>query len=157
MKFNDVITGAAFVALGAAMLVIASGFAGFPGQKYGPSLFPSLIGAALALCGLLLMAQGLRARLRGEAWLVLDADLRDRRGGVAALMIVLTILAHIVIGDAVGFLPICIVSLLLLFLWLGLRPLTSVVTTVIATALIWWSFADLLRVPLPRGLLVGLI
>ncbi|MCI4663898.1 MAG: tripartite tricarboxylate transporter TctB family protein [Neomegalonema sp.] len=157
MKINDSILGAGLLALGASMAFIASGFASFPGQKYGPSLFPSLIASALMLCGGALIVQGLRARRRGEPWVSIDQVMRDRQGFGAAFLVIASILAHILIGDWLGFLPICVVSLATLFLWLGFRPLTVALATLCATVVIWWSFAELLRVPLPHGVLVGLL
>jgi len=43
--------------------------------------------------------------------------------------------------------------LLAMFLWFGVKPLNAVIIAVIATFVIHWFFASLLRVPLPRGLL----
>jgi putative tricarboxylic transport membrane protein len=49
------------------------------------------------------------------------------------------------------------VILIALFLRLRVPPVRSVVIAVAATALIYVAFARFLRVPLPRGLLEGIV
>jgi putative tricarboxylic transport membrane protein len=58
---------------------------------------------------------------------------------------------YIFVSETVGFIPIALLFLLALFLWLNVRPLTAVITAVVATIVIHEFFSSLLRVPLPRG------
>ena len=62
MKFNDALWGALFIAGAAVILVHVQGFPRIPGQNVGPALFPGLIAVGIALCGLILITRGLRAR-----------------------------------------------------------------------------------------------
>jgi putative tricarboxylic transport membrane protein len=57
----------------------------------------------------------------------------------------------------VGFIPIAIVFLGAMFLWLGVRPLHAAIIAPAATLVIFWFFATMLRVPLPRGILTNVL
>jgi putative tricarboxylic transport membrane protein len=66
---------------------------------------------------------------------------------------VLGIVLYILLADKVGFL---LVAPLLLCFWLrafGVRWKTALIASVITTAVIWYVFYKLLRVPLPWGVL----
>lgn len=61
------------------------------------------------------------------------------------------ILVYILLAETVGFL-ILTALLLVLFLWrLGTKLTSSVVITVVLVPLVYYLFAVILRVPLPRG------
>lgn len=154
MRISDALTGLVFLALGVAVVVTAQGFPGFPGQRFGPSLFPTILGSGLALSGLLLGLRGLRA---GAPALQLDADLRAPGPWITVAMVLAVVLALALFGDAVGFIPLSAAGLLALCLRMGLSPLPSVGVAVVFTALLWWFFAGLLRVPLPQGILMGVL
>jgi len=62
VKVNDAITGAVLVVFAVAEIAYTRTFPSLHGQSYGPNLFPSLIGAGLAGCGLILILRGLVAR-----------------------------------------------------------------------------------------------
>ena len=133
------------------MIAFTATFPAFPGQNYGPSLFPRVLGSLLIICGGLLMWRGIAARRAGAPLVVMAAWTRQPwRVGAFFLMLAL-LLAYIVFSETIGFIPMAFVTLGLLFLWLGARPLTALITTVVATLVIYWFFASLLRVPLPRG------
>lgn len=154
MRFNDAVSGLFFLLFGLAMIVIATGFPGFPGQRYGPSLFPSLLGGGLMIAGVMLIVQGWRA---GDRLVRLDPALTQWRGGVSVLLVVAGVLAHILLADWLGFIPVCLGVLVVMLVWFGVRPLGAAAVAVGTTAAIWWFFAIMLRVPLPHGLLTGII
>ncbi len=151
MRANDAINGLILILLSVAMIAFTATFPAFPGQNYGPSLFPRVLGSLLIICGGLLMWRGIAARRAGAPLVVMAAWTRQPwRVGAFFLMLAL-LLAYILFSETVGFIPMAFVTLGLLFLWLGARPLTALITTVVATLVIYWFFASLLRVPLPRG------
>jgi hypothetical protein len=83
-------------------------------------------------------------------------DLRE--GGLPALIAVLgNVLAQILLSTKLGFIPVSIVGLTVLFLVLRLRPWVAVVLAIATSFACWWLFVGLLRVPLPRGLLDGVL
>jgi putative tricarboxylic transport membrane protein len=121
-----------------------------PGQKFGPAWFPGLIATGLGICGVLLIATGLRER---APWVSAPEWIRSprARGGIAALLGGL--LVYVLAADSVGF---HITGVVLLALWmrlLGASWRVTVPVAIVATLVIHFSFYKLLRVPLPWGVL----
>jgi putative tricarboxylic transport membrane protein len=151
MKINDAIFGAIFAVLGAVVLVHVQSFPTIPGQQYGPGLFPGTVAAGFLVCGILLIASGLRHREGG--WIAVGEWMRVPRRVYAFAVVVLGIVLYVLVAEHVGFL---IVAPLLLLAWLrafGVTWRASLVTAVVATLVIWYAFYRLLRVPLPWGVL----
>jgi putative tricarboxylic transport membrane protein len=63
------------------------------------------------------------------------------------------VIVYVVLSDRVGFLILSFAILSFLFWRFGEPPLRSAVISILATLFIQVSFVDVLRVPLPRGLL----
>jgi putative tricarboxylic transport membrane protein len=154
VKLNDAIFGALLMILGAAVLVAIQGYPRIPGQPVGPALFPGLIAAGLCVCGVLLLAKGLRQRAE-HPWLTWDDWVRSPRHVLGLVVVVGSILFYILASDALGFLPTAAIILLALQLVLRVRPPTAIVVAIVATLLVHFAFYKLLRVPLPWGVLTG--
>lgn len=153
MRVNDAVLGLALLLLAGVMIWLTFSFPSFPGQDYGPELFPRLIGGGLALCGTMLLLRGVAARRRGEAW-VTWAGWWSRPGQVASFLAMpLAILAYLLFSESLGFIPLAFALLLALFLWFGERPRRAVPVALVATLAVHWFFSGMMRVPLPRGLL----
>jgi len=73
------------------------------------------------------------------------------------VMLPVLILIYILISDQIGFIPLAFGILLLLFLWFGTRVVLAVPIAAIATWVMYWFFAVMLRVPLPRGILNNIL
>jgi putative tricarboxylic transport membrane protein len=154
MKINDAVFGAVLLLLGIVVVVHVQAFPKIPGQRVGPALFPGLVAAGLAVCGVLLIVSGFRSRAT-EPWYETAEWMRSGRHFVSFVAIVGGVAAYVLVANAVGFL---IVAPILLWTWftvLGVRRRTAVVTAVVATLVIWYAFYKLLRVPLPWGWLTG--
>lgn len=152
MKISDAIFGAVFLLVGLVAIAHVQGFPRIPGQQVGPALFPGLVAAGLAVCGVLLIVSGYRKRA-AEPWAETADWMRSGRHFVAFTSIVGGVVAYVLVADAVGFL---IVAPILLWLWftvLGVRRGTAIVVAIAATLVIWYAFYRLLRVPLPWGIL----
>lgn len=158
MRANDAISGLVLILLATAMIALTAHFPEFPGQKYGPSLFPRIMASGLIVCGALLFRKGLAAhRTTGAPWVEIAPWVHEPwRLGSFLLMLGLLLL-YIVASETVGFIPIALLFLGALFLWLGVKPLTAVITAIAATLIIHWFFSTLLRVPLPRGWLNSIL
>lgn len=160
MQIGDAVFGAFFAVLGAYMIYAATGFPAFPGQPYGASLLPTLLGIGFIVCGIALGLRHFRASRHAGATLPvfsIQPALRDRRGAISAALIVAVALTQILFGDAIGFIPISLFMLTVIFLWFRVRPLTALFFAILGTGLSWWMFVIILKVPLPRGLLDGVL
>ncbi len=155
MRANDIIVGLVLIAVSAAMIAYTVTFPEFPGQNYGPALFPRILGAGLTVCGALLIGRGLAARRAGDPWVTLAPWARDPWRVTSFLLVLALLLFYILASETVGFIPIAILFLGTLLLWLGVRPMTAIATAILATIAIQWFFGSLLRVPLPRGWLTN--
>jgi putative tricarboxylic transport membrane protein len=157
MRANDAICGFVLILFAATMIALTMHFPAFIGQKYGPALFPRILSSGLIICAGLLIWRHYRTAQPGSGWVTLAPWTRERwRLGAFVLMLALLLL-YIFVSETVGFIPMALVFLLALFLWLGVRPLTAVITALVATLMIHEFFATLLRVPLPRGWLNSIL
>ena len=143
-------TGAALVALAAAILWHVQGFPEMPGQRFGPAWFPGLIAAGLGLCGMLLIVGGARQR---EPWLTLPDWVRHRRPLIGVASVIAGLVFYVFAADRLGF---HIVGVALLAIWirlLGGSWRVALAVGIVATVVIHLSFYKVLRIPLPWGVL----
>jgi putative tricarboxylic transport membrane protein len=157
MRANDAVSGILLILLSAAMIALTASFPDFPGQKYGPALFPRILGAGLIVCGGLLTFKGIIARRAGAPWIELAPWAHEPWRLGSFLLMLGMLLLYILASESVGFIPISFIFLGALFLWLGARPLIATITAVTTTIAIHWFFSTLLRVPLPRGWLNSIL
>lgn len=161
MKVTDALLGGFFVVFGLLMVWFASKFPSFAGQPYGASLLPSILAGGFIIAGVMLMVRDVqfrRAAPVGDAKPLFSLVPDLKQGGAPALLAVLgNVLAQIWIAPSVGFLPVSMAGLLVLFLVLRLRPWVAIVIAVATSLVCWWLFVGLLRVPLPRGILDGVL
>lgn len=157
MRTNDIISGLVLIALSAVMIYLTLDFPDFPGQKYGPSLFPRILSAAIILCGVILIFRGVAERRTGAPWIAFADWTRDPWHLASFVMLPALILVYILISEQIGFLPVAFAMLLILFLWFRTRLVVALPVAAAATWMIHWFFADLMRVPLPRGLLTNIL
>ncbi|MEG3660889.1 tripartite tricarboxylate transporter TctB family protein [Celeribacter halophilus] len=162
MKLTDALLGGFFILFGGVMLWMASQFPSFQGQPYGASFLPSILAVGFMLSGGLLVLRDVRVRRLpapdgvSRPIFAFVSDLKN--GGTPALLAVLgNILAQIFLAPSIGFLPVSLVGLCVLFLLLRLSFVKSFILALAVTLVCWWMFAGLLRVPLPRGLLEGVL
>ncbi|KPF67538.1 hypothetical protein IP69_12515 [Bosea sp. AAP35] len=151
MRFNDAIFGTAFLVLAIVMIAITFSFPAFPGQNYGPNLFPRIIGGGIVGCSLLLMLREWRGG--GRPWLVLE-DWARRPARLASFALMLAAMVfYLVASEPLGFIPTAFLIQFGLFLWFGVRPLTALIVAIVMTAAVQYFFGSVMRVPLPRGIL----
>jgi putative tricarboxylic transport membrane protein len=154
MKLNDAVLGLVFGLLGLLVLWHVQSFPPIHGQQVGPAVFPRLIAIAMIVCSLILVVNGVRKRAGGR-W-VAPAEWWSSRPHLVAFIVAVAMPAfYVLAAEKLGFFIVSIVSLVALFLALKVRPKVAIITAVIATALIWYAFYKLLRVPLPWGVLQG--
>ena len=159
MKLNDAVWGALLMLFAAAVLVHVQSFPTIPGQKVGPALFPGMIAVGFAVCGALLILNGLRVRAaRGERahWFELDAWVGSRRHLVAFVAVVGVNLFYILLVDSVGFIPTGVIYLGVLVVVFDVPKKWIVPLAVLLTLGVHYAFYKLLKVPLPWGVLKGI-
>ena len=154
MKFSDLLIGLFLVLLGGGVAAYGYTLPPMPGQVYGAGLFPMLIGVCLAGFGAHIARQGFVARrIAGTPLFTFDDWARDHRLVLNMALVLLLIVAYVLFSTRVGFIPMSLAILTILFWRLGVEWRKNILIAVLATAFIQLSFSNILRVPLPRGLL----
>jgi putative tricarboxylic transport membrane protein len=152
VKINDFLAGALLMALAAAILVHIRGFPNIPGQNIGPAAFPGLLASLLALCSLILIVRGWKARREGP-WVALMPWMRSPGHVLNFALAVGGLAAFAMFSERLGFIVSGTLLLAPLFLCLRMRPLASLALAIAVTLVIHAIFYKLLRVPLPWGVL----
>jgi putative tricarboxylic transport membrane protein len=152
MRLNDAVFGIALLLFSLAVIAYARTFPATYGQRYGPDLFPVLIGGALAICGLLLTCRGWAAR-RSVPWIALGGWAQDRGKVLTFALIPAGLIFYILVSDFLGFVPTALLLLFVLLRRFAVAPVASLAIAVVTTLIIHTIFARFLLVPLPWGLL----
>lgn len=142
----DSALGVVFALGGAAILQQALTMQALPGMNVGPGLFPSIVGAGMAIMGVALAIQG---------WIVRDTPEDEVPPLVTwfAVGIVVALAATILAMPYLGFLIAGTLFSIAVVLMSGGKWLSAIIFSPIATAGIYYLFMSGFRVPLPRGLL----
>lgn len=152
MRFHDAIVGLLLLIGAAALMLYARTIPAMAGQQYGPSVFPFLVGAGLGLTSLALLVRGIAAG-RTQPLVTIEAGLTSRRGVTAVVVVITGIIFYLLAADWLGFLLVAPLVLLALFRSQGIGWMTAVIVAVVGSLAIHFAFYQLLRVPLPWGLL----
>jgi putative tricarboxylic transport membrane protein len=150
MRLNDAALGAILIGFAGWVWWLTGFFPAFPGQDYGPNLFPRILAVAIAICGAILVVRGVRS---GAPLVAFAAWTREPARLVSFLLIPAGALGYILLGDRLGFIPAAFLLLFGLSLWFRARPLVALPVAAGMTLVVHWFFSSLMRVPLPRGLL----
>lgn len=161
MKLSDRLTGLGLVALGAAAYWQGSSLPPVPGQQVGPSAFPMVVGAGLALCGgLIALGAGSRIEEEAEAEVARHADpVAEPRSASPGLDLLRTfsppalLLFYVLVVEWLGFVPTAAVVVFVSAMALGARARQALPLAVAVSVVVHLVFYKLLRVPLPAGLL----
>jgi putative tricarboxylic transport membrane protein len=150
MRLNDALLGAILLGFAGWVWWLTSFFPAFPGQDYGPNLFPRILATGIGLCGVALVVRGVRAR---GALLTIEPWVADPARLVSFLLLPGAVLFYILVSDRLGFIPTAFAILTVLFVWFRARVVVALPVAAGMTLLVHWFFAGLMRVPLPRGLM----
>jgi putative tricarboxylic transport membrane protein len=153
VKINDALFGLLLLVLGGWVLVTVQSYPSIPGQKFGPDLFPGLIATVLCVCGGMLVIQGVRTR-NGAPWIEAGDWTRSARHVRSVVILVASVTAYIMGSEAIGFLPLSILTMGLLMVNQRMPLLKSLLLAVALSLVIHLLFYKLLRVPLPWGWLL---
>lgn len=150
MRLNDALLGAILVVFAGWVWWMTTFFPAFPGQDYGPNLFPRILAAGIGGCGAVLVLRGLRS---GAPAVALAGWTREPARLLSFLLVPGAALAYMLLADRLGFIPTAFLLLSGLSLWFRARPLLALPVAAGMTLLVHWFFAGLMRVPLPRGMM----
>jgi len=151
MRFSDTMLGTTLLFLGAAIAIYARTLPDVPGQQYGAAAFPTLIGLAMIGCALILFVKGWQA---GRVPLVVRTEWTRQPGALVAVSVTIAcIVAYIFLARTIGFVPMSVAILLVLFRVLSVSWGKSVFFAVAATLVTDYVFRSLLLVPLPFGVM----
>ena len=153
MKLSDTLSGLLTLIFGTAIVVVARTFPAIPGQTFGPSLFPTLIGVGLILCGLGLVWSG---RRRGTSWFRFDDWVHRPRMVLNFGLVFVDLVFYAFAVGRLGFFITAVIFLSVLMLAFGIRRMRIVPLALVVTMVIHYAFYSLLRVPLPWGVLEGI-
>lgn len=159
MRLSDTWLAVLFIALATLMFGFTLSFPPFPGQKYGPDLFPRILCAGIVICAALMIFRDRQRRNEGarEPALAFDPAFRQPARLASFLLVPGAIIAYLLFSDWLGFIPTSFLLLLGLTLWFKVRAPMAVAVAVAMTGLLQWFFGSLMRVPLPRGLFMQLL
>jgi putative tricarboxylic transport membrane protein len=142
----DRAVGAAIALLGIAVFWSSRSFPNVPGQKLGASTLPGIVGAGLAVCGLLLVLRSLRRHAGPDG----AAAVRERYA--PAIGILAAILLYLAGSDALGYLLVAPLTLLIALRSLAVGWGRAIAWSIGAALIVHLVFYKLLKVPLPWGL-----
>lgn len=176
MRVNDAIIGIVLAVLSLLLLGYARTLPVMPNLGHGPGTFPALVGYGLLAGSLGLIVSGLRARRAARAEAAppaaadagSDASTGAGAGGSAAepgasargdrlrailyaLSVPAAVAAYVWLSEDLGFPVVSFAIIASMTAWLTRRWLLAAVVAAVATAVIWYAFAQVLQVPIPRG------
>jgi len=150
MRFNDLITGCFFLLLGLGVILMSMDFNTPAGQRFGPGLFPIVTATMMALAGAGLMVKGWRAR-QAQRWIVLEGWWREPRRVFQGASVFASLIFYLLLSEELGFLIVATTILWGLISLLWGRVGMGFVIAVVAAFVTHFFFVELLRVPLPWG------
>lgn len=154
MRISDFLLGLLVLAGAATLAYASSGFPAIPGQQYGADVFPMLTAAGLALCGGILAVGAAREGLTPHA----QTTWANENGALLRVLGTLILMVGFLFAaPRIGFIASSVILLLGLYALLKVRPVVAITAALAAVLITYFAFNNLLRVPLPRGLLEGLI
>lgn len=152
MRVNDLILSLLVLLAAAALAAVSLTLPPIPGQRFGAAVFPLTVACGAALCGVILAVGALRAGT-GPAVSLSWVQERGALPRVAATLVL--VVFYILAAPVLGFLATAILTLLALFLVLRVPIVIAVPVAAVTAAGVYFAFANLLRVPLPRGFIEG--
>lgn len=153
MRFNNAVPGIVLILFALAEIAYTTSFPQLHGQDYGPNLFPILIGVGLAVCGVILVVQGIAQRATVPMIEIGDWA-QDRRNVANVVVLLVCIILYILVSKELGFIPTALLILTTLLIRFGSSWPTSIIVAIATTFMIHTLFAKVLLVPLPWGILL---
>lgn len=149
MRIHDSLIGLFFIVLGIAVIWQAYSFPVMPGQAIGPGTFPLVFGIVFVVGGLIVGRTGLATA--GSQIVAFNEGWRHRNRALAAAIAILGTFVLGVFFEEIGFVIGGAVLIVALYVVQGHRSPLWLAVSLIFIALVYYSMAKLLLVPLPLG------
>lgn len=154
MRVGDAAIGVLVVLLGLAVAITAWPMPNLPNQSYGAATFPVAIGTCLIGLGAVMVITGVA---RGGGFTVaLEGWGRAPSSWLRLVALVILIVAFVLTAHAVGFMVAGTLLMFGMLLTFRCGVLPALLIAPVATYAVAWAFGNILRVPLPRGILSSL-
>lgn len=159
MRFSKLSLSAICALFGGFLVYEASAFPRVAAMAYGPGFFPTLIGAGFLLCAGALAFQAISEIGReGFGWgRFVPEPGADRLAMPRFASVVLAILVFVFLSHALGFLLTVFLLCAALNRIFGVRALPNAAISLLLPLGLFLLFQQVLRVPLPRGILEPLL
>lgn len=154
MRLGDTILGGLFAIVGVVLTLAGWSLPNLPNQSYGAATFPVVIGIGLAALGVVMAIKGIVAG--GGLSIALEDWGRVPLSWLRLFATIGLVVLYVLYSHDLGFVLAGTALLLALLVIFRAPLLLSVVIAPLATLAVAWSFGNMLRVPLPRGILSGL-
>jgi putative tricarboxylic transport membrane protein len=164
ISWREIAIAVFLAAFGGAVIALSGEIqSGVQTDPLGPRVFPSALGAGIALCGLLLGVGALFRRQPKQSGLLLNGgDAEEVEKGpfssTRLLGAVVATVIYVAAFESVGYLiatPLYVVAILLIHAGASWR--TLIVAPVLITSVLYVTFRFALRIPVPGGVLERLL
>ena len=155
MKISDKLLGVVFLCLALAIGGYAlTTFPSVPGTDFGPSFFPAIVALLLGAGGIAITARSFAAGKDTDENAPVRPDLRQY---ATAGFTLLSVLVVILLLKRVGYIPLLTVTTTIVMMLMGSRWTTSLVLSLATAVGSFYLFSRVFGVPLPEGVLAGVI
>lgn len=151
MKINDRLIGLLAILGGLAVITGTLGFREVPGQQFGSAFFPRLLGAALILCGVAFVATATNGPL------LRIGEILKGRSGLKIATVLTAVIGWILVSPLLGFILTTSLLIAALALLAGGKLVPSAATGLGMAVILFLIFGQLLRVPLPLGVIESVL
>lgn len=153
MRVSDRVSGLFFAVLGLAILIAAWGYRTPGGGLTSPALFPMIVGGIIALSGL-----GVAIGMSGDNTDGASPSTPMNGRALASILVVpLCILFYTLFASRIGSIAASFVIVLAPAIVWRVRLPVAIVVAVVAALAVNAIFILALRVPLPRGVIEGML
>ena len=157
MRFNDAIVGLFLSVLAIMVLFHVETFPSLPLHDVGPATLPRVLAWVLLICSVYLIFDGIRKRTT-LAGVSLGSWARNSQAWRRLALVPVAVLTYTFAAVPVGFIPTTMLVLFVLVIdFSNGRWLAAAIISVVFTIVIYLVFVHILLVPLPPGILIGIV
>jgi putative tricarboxylic transport membrane protein len=158
MRINDAILGMIIIVISVPLFFYARTFPSLPGIAYGSGFFPSIVLGFMIFAAIFLVFKGVAAR-KTTGWFSFDEWAKKPRTYLTLGLVAAAHLFYLFFSEHLGFLLTSIFLLFCLLVWTrGHKHLvSSAMISILFSCFVYYLFGIVLRVPLPTGLMKGLL